>query len=359
MFKSLMEHRSEVPGSEQGGFVGARRRFRGEVGACIVSLTLVMTTGVVSAGTASGQSACQASLTCARPTNAAVDHEFSTGPDLSAWRLSKWRLAAPKSESGLVSAGVRRVPSRLRDSVIGMELVLIPGACYETGGSSALRQEVCLDPYYIGVYEVTFDQYDRFARATDRKPPDDEEWGRGSHPVINVNVYDALSFAKWLSRKTGDHYRLPTETEWEHAARAGTLTAYPWGDDIGSNRANCAHCGSQWDGEQTAPVGSFEPNAWGLYDMVGNVGEWTCSMRDPDPAQSFERCDSIYKTRRRAYRNGGWSDEPVRLGAAFRDWNAAMRKTDFVGFRLVRECSDCGIELAAPGDGRLAGRENQ
>jgi hypothetical protein len=96
--------------------------------------------------------------------------------------------------------------------------------------------------------------------------------------------------------------------------------------ELGKNRANCDGCGSRWDDEQTAPVGSFPPNSWGLYDMAGNVGEWTCSMRDPDPANSFKRCDSIYKTRRRVYRNGGWSDGPKSITASSRDWNVAKVK---------------------------------
>ena len=124
-------------------------------------------------------------------------------------------------------------------------------------------------------------------------------------------------------------------------AETGTATAYPWGNDIGRGLANCEGCGSRWDGEQTAPVGSFAPNPWGLYDMIGNVAEWTCSMRDLDPSLSFVGCDSLYETRRRTYRNGAWSDPPQRLGSGFRDWNAAMRRTDDVGFRLVRECPDC------------------
>jgi formylglycine-generating enzyme required for sulfatase activity len=239
-----------------------------------------------------------------------------------------------------------------------MEMALVPGACYRPDVPNGEPADVCLNPFYIGIHEVTFAEYDRFALDTGRKLPDDEGWGRVRRPVINVNVYDAVNFAKWLSRRTGEHYRLPTETEWEHAARAGSGSTYPWGDEIGTNRANCAHCGTRWDGERTAPVGSFEPNAWGLYDTVGNVGEWTCSMRDPDPDHSFERCDSIYETRRRAYRNGGWSDEPARLGASFRDWNAAMRRTDFVGFRLVRECRACEIEHSETSGDRVAQQES-
>jgi formylglycine-generating enzyme required for sulfatase activity len=288
-------------------------------------------------------SACARDLTCVRATKAAVDHEFSSGPD-----LSEWRVGAANACPGLLQTGTPDVSAGMADPVTGMEFALIPGACYRNEHLDGQIQEVCLDPYYLGAYELTFAEYDQFALATGRELPDDEGWGRGRRPVINVNVYDALNFAKWLSRKTGRHHRLPTEVEWEHAARAGVYTVYPWGDELGRNRANCDRCGSQWDGERTAPVGSFAPNAWGIYDVVGNVGEWTCSMRDPDPEHSFHRCDSIYETRRRVYRNGAWSDSPDRLGSALRDWNVAVRRTDDVGFRLLVECdacSKCGKEL--------------
>lgn len=276
--------------------------------------------------------ACEENLTCARETRAAVNHEFSRGPD-----ISDWRLAPRKDGPELGATAVGSASRSFRDPATGMDFVRVPGACYHTGGADGHPEEVCLDSYHIGAHEVTFDAYDRFARATGRRLPDDEGWGRGQRPVINVCVYDALNFSKWLSRKTGTYYRLPTEVEWEHAARAGRNTEYPWGNDLGRNQANCDGCGSQWDNEQTAPVGSFAPNEWGLYDVAGNVGEWTCSMRDPDPAHSFARCDSIYKTRRRAYRNGGWSDGSESLKTSSRDWNVAMRRSDDVGFRLVRE----------------------
>jgi len=314
-----------------------------------LALLLLATVGSSHAGEPEGAGSCESNLTCARATVAAVEHDFSQGPD-----LSKWQLLARESNAGPLPAGNQTAPPRVQDEATGIEFILVPGACYETGGPAGAADFVCVDPYYVGAFEVTFDEYDRFAEATGRELPDDEGWGRGERPVVNVSVYDALDFAKWLSRKSGKRHRLPTEVEWEHAARAGSTTAYPWGNDIGHNRANCNGCGSQWDGEQTAPVGSFEPNAWGVYDVIGNVAEWTCSMRDPNPDHSFERCDSIYETRRRAYRNGSWSDEPERLGLAFRDWNAAMRRTDFVGFRLVRECPACRKHEGASHQGKVA-----
>ena len=99
--------------------------------------------------------------------------------------------------------------------------------------------------------------------------PPDNGWGRGTRPVINVSWNDAQGFIQWLSRKSGNTYRLPTEAEWEIATRAGTTTDYYWGNDVGRNHANCDGCGSEWDNRKTAPVGSFKPNAFGLYDMSG------------------------------------------------------------------------------------------
>ena len=141
---------------------------------------------------------------------------------------------------------------------------------------------VTVRPFKLGKYEVTFAQWDACVEdggcKTERDPegyiPDDEDWIRGNYPVINVSWDDAQLFIDWLNSKTGGNYRLPTEAEWEYAARAGSTTRYSWGDDIGVNRANCIGCGSQWDEKQTAPVGSFPANAWGLYDMHGNVSEW-------------------------------------------------------------------------------------
>ena len=132
--------------------------------------------------------------------------------------------------------------------------------------------------FAIGRYTVTFDEYDDYAKANNIKPPEDQGWGRGARPVINVSWQQANEYVRWLAAQTGKAYRLPSEAEWEYAARAGTETAYWWGDEIGTNRANCAGSGSQWSGKQTAPVGAFPPNPWGLHDTAGNVWEW---VQDP------------------------------------------------------------------------------
>ena len=129
-------------------------------------------------------------------------------------------------------------------------------------------------------YELTFADWDACVAGggCNGYKPVDQGWGRGQQPVINVNWDDAQHYVAWLSQVTGKTYRLLTEAEYEYATRAGTTTTYPWGDDIklnGQAMANCDGCGSKWDDKQTAPVGSFAPNKFGLYDMVGNVFEWT------------------------------------------------------------------------------------
>ena len=130
-------------------------------------------------------------------------------------------------------------------------------------------------PFAVSKFEVTFAEWDECAAQADcMAHVDDHGWGRDRQPVINVSWEDAQHYVHGSPRSPAKTYRLLTEAEYEFAARAGTQTAYPWGDEIGNNHANCANCGSRWDITQTAPVGSFAPNHFGLYDMVGNVWEW-------------------------------------------------------------------------------------
>jgi formylglycine-generating enzyme required for sulfatase activity len=116
--------------------------------------------------------------------------------------------------------------------------------------------------FKLARYEVTFEEYDRFALATGGRLPNDWGWGRGRQPVVDVSWEDAVAYAGWLSKQTGKHYRLPSEAEWEYAARGGTKTDYWWGDQVGQDNANCDGCGSKWDNKQPAPVGSFKRNSF-------------------------------------------------------------------------------------------------
>ena len=130
-------------------------------------------------------------------------------------------------------------------------------------------------PFAVGRFVVTFDEWDACVAdgGCNGYKPADQGWGRGRRPIINVSWDDIKTYLAWLSRKTGKAYRPLTESEWEYAARAGTMTAFYWGKELGSGNANCAGCGSKWDNRQTSTVGSFAANALGLYDMAGNVWE--------------------------------------------------------------------------------------
>ena len=173
--------------------------------------------------------------------------------------------------------------------------------------------------FAVGQFELTFDEWDACVAdgGCNGYKPNDEGWGRGRRPVINVSWDDATAYVAWLAKKTGKPYRLLTEAEYEYATRAGTTTAYPWGDDIGKNNANCNGCGSQWDGKQTAPVGSFAPNQFGLYDMVGNVWEWTedCYHDSYNGAPADGSAWTGGDCSRRVVRGGSWdlSDPQFRL----------------------------------------------
>lgn len=174
-------------------------------------------------------------------------------------------------------------------------------------------------------YEVTFDDWKLCFKTGGCRGVrlDDNGFGRGQRPVINVSYDEAVMYAQWLSSSTGKHYRLPTEDEWEYAARAGTTTPYWWGNEIGNNNANCSGCGSQWDGKSTAPVGSFKANAFGLYDTAGNVWEWTSSCQGD--------CSL------RVVRGGSWAYKPEFLRVFVRSWDVASLRYSNIGFRLVQD----------------------
>ncbi|MBX9636898.1 SUMF1/EgtB/PvdO family nonheme iron enzyme [Nitrosomonas sp.] len=233
-------------------------------------------------------------------------------------------------------------------SAIEPEMVRIPPGKFLMGSADyddeKPQHEVAIAyAFEISKYEVTFDEYDAFAKATNRKLPDDYGWGRGKRPVINVSFDDAQAYLQWLSDKTGKQYRLPSEAEWEYAARAGTQTVYWWGNDIGENNANCSGCGSQWDSKkQTAPVGSFKPNAFGLYDTAGNVWEWTqdCGHENyqnaPNNGSAWTDANGGV-CNRRVVRGGSWFDFPQYLRSAGRLRYYSVASNVGRGFRIARD----------------------
>jgi formylglycine-generating enzyme required for sulfatase activity/class 3 adenylate cyclase len=194
--------------------------------------------------------------------------------------------------------------------------------------------------FAVSKYELTFDDWDACVTYGDCDPRlNDSGFGRGRRPVINVTWDDAQRYVAWLSRMTGKPYRLLSEAEWEYAARAGTQTAYSWGDEIGKNKANCRGCGSEWDNRQPAPVGSFAPNAFGLYDMHGNVWEWVedCVHINYNGAPKDGSAWTVDgDCTGRMVRGGGWYNLPEKLRAAVRMGDPIGGPYDNLGFRLGR-----------------------
>ncbi len=169
----------------------------------------------------------------------------------------------------------------------------------------------------------------------------DAEWGYAARPVINVSWEEITKqYLTWLNRVTGQSYRLLTEAEWEYAARAGKTTRYSWGDELGENNANCQTCKSRWDDELTAPVGSFKPNDFGLYDMHGNIFEWVqdcyndkayaTAPTDGSAAPDEPNCN-------RVLRGGSWQSNARATRAAFRNAMFPAYRLNGYGFRVARD----------------------
>lgn len=207
------------------------------------------------------------------------------------------------------------------------EMVMVPAGQFMMGAPGSQKQKTISDAFAVGKYEVTFAEWDACVAGGGcaKYRPNDQGWGRGRQPVVNVNWNDAKKYVRWLSQKTGKNYRLLTETEWEYAARAGTTTAYPWGDTIGSGNANCNGCGSQWDNKQPAPVGSFKANAFGIYDMNGNVCEWT------------EDCINNNNCNVRIVRGGSWFYGAPDVISAHRVGDDSNARDYDDGLRVARE----------------------
>jgi len=190
--------------------------------------------------------------------------------------------------------------------------------------------------FWMGIHEVTFDQFKLFYETTSYTKPLDNHWGEGKRPVIMINWYEASSYANWLSGQTGKHYRLPTEAEWEYAARAGTNTAFFYGDDEQGFDEYA------WNGEnsgfKTQPVGLKKPNPWGLFDIHGNVWEWTSSLY----SQEFDGSEKIDSSLEVGYddrsaRGGAWYFPPKGMRSADRRLYHPKQKVPYMGFRLVLE----------------------
>jgi formylglycine-generating enzyme required for sulfatase activity len=194
-------------------------------------------------------------------------------------------------------------------------------------------------PFAVSMKEVTFDDWDVCVALGGCAQASDSGWGRRTRPVINVSWTDAQDYVAWLSKRTGKPYRLLSEAEWEYAARAGSERAFPWDQDAaGTSNANCDGCGSQWDNQQTAPVGSFAANKFGLFDMGGNVWEWVqdCYRDNYDQVPADGTAVTGGDCRRHAVRGGSWGADVPFVRSASRFPRAPDYRSSSLGIRVGR-----------------------
>ena len=241
----------------------------------------------------------------------------------------------------------------------GPEMAVVPAGRFRMGCLSGddcadvakpVHEVTIAQAFALSKTEVTFGDWDACVSdggCNGYRPPD-RYWGRFDRPVIYVDQEDAQSYVSWLAAQTGASYRLPSEAEWEYAARAGSETKHSWGDGMGEDRANCAGCGGRWDALDspglflvrggTAPVGSFAANAFCLHDMHGNVGEWVADWWNetyagaPGDGSAWLSGDSL----RPLVRGGFWATDLIGSGAR---GYTTDRRSAYVGFRVARTLS--------------------
>ncbi len=268
----------------------------------------------------------------------------------------KWRAEqapqkprAPSPAAPAVHAGVD--PRNLPDLAVFKdvdapwcpELVVIPKGSFLMGSPDSdpeakddekPQHRVTIGTRFaLGRYPVTFDEYDHFCAATRREKPKDRGWGRGRRPVINVSWEDAVAYCAWLAWETGQRYRLPSEAEWEYAARAGTTTRYSVGDEITEKDANF---GMKLG--KTTEVGAYLANPWALYDMHGNVWEW-CEDAWHGSYQGAPVDASAWTDRagaERVLRGGSWHNSARFVRSASRFANDPGHRGRYIGFRCAR-----------------------
>ncbi|MBK9337078.1 MAG: SUMF1/EgtB/PvdO family nonheme iron enzyme [Lewinellaceae bacterium] len=285
---------------------------------------------------------------------------FPTFPELPVVEEQQPVLPAPDTPAEPVPAQPARQtrpeqPTPAQPTIPVPDLVLIRGGTFPMGSTAGLEDEVpvrqvTLRDFYLGKTEVTFEEYDRFCAATGRNKPDDEGWGRGRRPVIHVSWADAAAYCNWLSAahgqtavytflpagkvavsRTANGYRLPTEAEWEYAARGGQNHAYS-----GSETLNEVAWYLENSGNQTHPVAHKTPNIWGLYDMTGNVREWCQDWYARYPASDGKDPLGPSSSKSRVLRGGQWGRNPLQQRISYRN-SAKPDYHDYgTGFRLAR-----------------------
>lgn len=260
--------------------------------------------------------------------------------------------AAPKKDKPAAAGTVWKEP------VTGMEFVWVPKGCFQMGSPASesgrdpdeQQHSECIEGYWLGKYEVTNAQYRQFKSSHNSGQYEGYGFNRDQQPVVDVSWNDAATFAQWLSSRSGKTFRLPTEAEWEYAARAGTKTSRYFGDDdaqlcryanISDRTAKAlpgfadSYVGCDDVFKVTAPVGSFIPNSFGLHDMIGNAWEWTSSLFGSGFVSPEKIAEAKDMGRWRVIRGGAWNLKPLHARAADRYGRVQEHRTVGIGFRLA------------------------
>jgi formylglycine-generating enzyme required for sulfatase activity len=320
-----------------------------------------------SAETAANGRPIELEATSSEPADAESQIAMVTRPEV----VSTTAATKAKDLSG------KRHQDQVSGGQVGPRLTGVTGGCYEMGSPAGERSRnaderqhrVCIDSFWMSYAEVSVADFKTFLGASgyrsaksevkgcaDPRTVSVDEWAASGdinerpfnqrsgyrlseqpsdHPVVCVTWRDAMAYAKWLSESTGHKYQLPTESQWEYAARAGSNSAYPWGATVGKNNANCEGCRSGWGRASIVPVGNYPPNSWGFVDLNGNVREWTCSGygKSSDLAAG---CAATGASGSIVVRGGSWKDGPKELRNANRSALAPGHKDNTLGFRVVR-----------------------
>jgi formylglycine-generating enzyme required for sulfatase activity len=268
---------------------------------------------------------------CGKTLRVALASIAALAPDIDAIAQQEQGGSRP-DEAAEVAASVSMIPVPAGEFVMGT----LPAAGFQNGTPP---HAVRVPAFRLGATEVTFDQYDAFARAEDRPLPPDEGWGRGPRPVIHVGWSDVHAFIDWLNAGTGRRFRLPTEAEWEYAARAGSTSLYPWGDAVDHALLNNSVDTGADEWPYTAPVGQFPPNALGLFDMLGNIWEFVQDCRhatyEGAPADGSAWLDGACDSR--IVRGGSWGSTSRGVQPAARGAASEYFESMDLGFRLAED----------------------
>lgn len=291
------------------------------------------------------------------PQPAMIPQKAPAAPRVGSPESANSTLPPPQQKPSINLSPIARAEEKKNhpnfSNSLGVELYLVSRGRFEMGSDSPMSQSseqpvtpVILNGFYMSRFPITNAVYEKFdpTHRTKRAP-----WADDNHPVIYVSALEAEAFCRWLSQREGKKYRLPTEAEWEYAARGATLRNFPWGDEFGSGQsANFADSRTSFpwrdstidDGfAETSPVGSYPRGAstFGIEDMAGNVFEWCIDSFEPYKGKEVTNPRNIRESQKRVYRGGSWKSRASSLRCSARNFNMPGYQSNDVGFRIVCE----------------------